>query len=117
MIEKVTIGTFKDHRGLLMWCSPEIVGFDYKYLTIGTVAKGCLRGNHYHKRIFEKILCISGKMTFKLDDEETTLEPGELVTIPVGSMHTVLNYDNELVTFIEFKNEEFTKEDPDIHVR
>jgi mannose-6-phosphate isomerase-like protein (cupin superfamily) len=117
MIEKKEIGMFKDLRGLLMWANTEIIGLDYKYLTVGTMVKGVMRGNHYHKRITEKLLVVSGKIRFKLDDEEMTLIPGDLVLIPKGVVHTIFNDEDELAVFIEFKDEDFTKDNPDIHIK
>jgi mannose-6-phosphate isomerase-like protein (cupin superfamily) len=117
MIDKQEIGKFEDFRGLLIWANKEIIDLDYKYLTIGTMLKGTVRGNHYHKRITEKLLLVSGKLKFKLDDEEINLVPGDLVLIPKEKVHTIYNDDAELAVFIEFKDEDFSKDNPDIHVR
>jgi mannose-6-phosphate isomerase-like protein (cupin superfamily) len=46
-----------------------------------------------------------------LDKESVELTMGEIATIPVNVVHTVLNNDAEVATFIEFKSKEFGKED------
>jgi quercetin dioxygenase-like cupin family protein len=117
IINKSYLKSFEDDRGLLIWANTDIVGFDYKYLTIGTMKKDTIRGNHYHKRIYEKLLCIAGNLRFKLDDEYTLLYPGDVVEIPIGSVHTVYNDSDELAVFIEFKSEDFNENDKDIWVK
>lgn len=117
MIVKEKVKSFEDSRGLLLWANKDIVGFDYKYLTIGTMNKNTMRGNHYHKRIFEKLLCITGSLIFDLDDKTTRLYPGDMVSIPIGSVHTVYNENDETAVFIEFKSEDFNENDKDIWVK
>jgi mannose-6-phosphate isomerase-like protein (cupin superfamily) len=108
-IKKEKLGNFRDKRGILMWVSPKLLKFNYKYLTMGTLKYGCKRGNHYHKKIKEKLLCISGKMTFKLDNDAVDIEEGDIVDIPVNCVHTIYNPFEEIAVFVEFKSEEFSE--------
>lgn len=110
------VESFFDNRGHLMFASPKTLDFDYKYLTMGTVNQGCKRGGHYHKRIEEKLLLLSGKLIFDLDGEVIKMEAGDIIDIPVGATHTILNVEKETATFIEFKDEEFNPDDKDIFV-
>jgi quercetin dioxygenase-like cupin family protein len=113
MINKKLIGIFEDDRGHLLWASQNLLDFKYKYLTMGTINPGCKRGGHFHKQISEMIMCISGTIILQLDSESIELNPGEIATIPVNVVHTVFNdkENKETATFIEFKSEEFGKED------
>ena len=115
MIKKTKMDGFKDNRGELMWTSIKLLDFNFKYLTIGTLKTSYVRGGHYHKRIEEKLMCISGELIFNLDDESILLEPGDIVDIPTNKVHTIRNIKKELATFIEFKSEEFDESDPDTY--
>ena len=106
---------FIDSRGILIFTSPKILDFDYKYLTIGTINLGDKRGGHYHKRIKEKLLVISGIGKFTLDSDSIILYEGDIVDIPVNSIHIIQNIGKEVLTFIEYKSEEFNEEDKDIY--
>lgn len=108
---------FSDDRGTIVFASPRLLDFDYKYLTMGTMKPNTVRGGHYHKRIFEKLMCLSGKIVFKLDDEEIVLESGDIVDIPVGMVHTLFNNGDVEASFVEFKSEEFNLDDKDTYTR
>lgn len=60
-------------------------------------------------------MCISGRITAYLDEEKTVLEPGDVVHIPLNTVHTFVNESQETVYFIEFKNVEFDKNNPDTY--
>jgi len=111
MIDKTLLGIFEDNRGYLIWASQKILDFEYKYLTIGTINPGCKRGGHFHKVINEKILCIYGTIKLQLDNDIMELKAGEIAHIPANSVHTVFNTGTVVASFIEFKSEEFGKED------
>ncbi len=115
IIQKKQLGNFRDERGILLWASPKLLDFDFKYLTTGSIEPGSLRGSHYHKKTLEQFMCITGKITCYLDNETTTLEPGDIVGIPVNVVHTFINESSETAYFIEFKNVEFDKNDPDTY--
>lgn len=115
MIQKTTLQTYKDIRGNLMWTSPKLLDFNYKYLTMGTVKPNCSRGGHYHNRISEKLLCLHGSLVFQLDNESTVIGPGDIVDIPTGKTHTITNVGIMTAVFIEFKDEEYDESDPDTY--
>jgi len=119
MIKIHRIGTFTDERGALFWASANLLDFDYKYLTIGTIKQNCKRGGHYHTKIKEKLMVIKGKLIFTIDDmldeESIILKPGDIVDIPLRNIHTVYNDWKEEAVFIEFKSEEFDKNNPDTY--
>lgn len=98
-----------------MWASQKLLGFDFKYLTTGSIEPGSLRGSHYHKRTLEQFMCVAGKIAAYLDNETTMLEPGDIVNIPANVVHTFVNENVETAYFIEFKNVEFDKNDPDTY--
>ena len=115
IIEKRQLGSHKDDRGILLWASPTLLKFDYKYLTIGSIEPGCKRGGHYHKNTFEQFLCISGRITYFRDNEKIVLEPGSIVDIPLGTVHTFINEGKEPAHFIEFKSVEVKSGEEDVY--
>jgi len=117
MITKYSLGQYKDDRGLILWASQTLLQFDYKYLTIGTMNPQSIRGGHYHKQIEEKLMCVTGKLRFNLDGEEICLNPGDIVNIPIGCVHTVYNDGHIEASFIEFKSEEFDQKKDDTYVK
>ena len=106
---------FTDGRGILIWVSPKILNFDYKYLLMGSIMPGETRGNHYHKRIFEKILCIKGTILVRVGLKENEISNGEIIDITTGELHSVTNIGDEEAFFIEFKSEELNEADRDTH--
>ncbi|HIG98331.1 TPA: cupin domain-containing protein [Candidatus Woesearchaeota archaeon] len=114
-MDKRQVGNFRDSRGILLWASPKLLGFDFKYLTTGSIEPECLRGGHYHKKTLEQFMCVAGRITAYLDNETATLEPGDIVNIPANAVHTFVNEGSEAAYFIEFKNVEFDKNDPDTY--
>jgi len=117
VINKYSIGQYKDDRGIILWASQTLLQFDYKYLTIGTMKSGSSRGGHYHKKIKEKLMCITGKIRFNLDGDELYLNPGDIVDIPIGCIHTVYNDDCMEASFIEFKSQEFDQKKDDTYTK
>lgn len=129
IIEKRQLGSHRDERGILLWASPTLLKFDYKYLTIGSIEPGCKRGGHYHKETLEQFLCISGKITYFRDNagsdrqmfplrkhnEKITLEAGDIVDVPLGTVHTFVNEGEEPAHFIEFKSVEVRDGKEDVY--
>lgn len=115
MIKIKKCNGFKDFRGNLFWASPKIIKFNYKYLTFGTLNPNTFRGGHYHKHTKEKLMCISGEFVFFLNNEWKIVKEGEIVDIPKNKTHTIYNHTNVISTFIEFKSEEFDKNDTDTY--
>jgi mannose-6-phosphate isomerase-like protein (cupin superfamily) len=119
MINKERIQQFRDDRGMLVFASPTLLDFNYKYLTMGTIEPGCRRGAHYHTRIVERLLCLSGEIEFRLEkngvSESLILYPGEIADIPIHHIHTLLNVGNDVASFVEFKSEEFDQNDKDTY--
>lgn len=117
MFEIKKLDAFKDNRGAIMFASNSLLDFDYKYLTIGTMMPGSIRGGHYHKRIEEKLACVCGEITIELDDSVYVLYSGDIIDIPTNVVHTLYNTGNELAVFVEFKSEEYDKNDNDTYKR
>lgn len=105
------LGSFTDDRGTLLWASQKLLSFDFKYITIGTMKPGTKRGGHYHKEIVEKLMCITGKLGVIIGEEKGVLRPGDIVDIPHNKIHYVINNEEELGVFVEFKDKEFSVED------
>ena len=116
-MDKQEIEGFKDNRGLIWWFGQTDIGFNFEYITSGTIEPDCKRGGHYHKEISEKIFCVKGKLLVILDEEEIFINGGDLVDIPAGKMHTVVNIGNETAFFLEIKAKEITNENKDTHYR
>ncbi len=115
IIKKRQLGNHRDERGILLWASPALLKFDYKYLTIGSIEPGCKRGGHYHKETLEQFLCISGNITYFRDSEKITLEAGDIVDVPLGTVHTFVNDGEEPAHFIEFKSAEVRDGKEDVY--
>ena len=58
---------------------------------------------HHHDNEDELFLVIKGKLTIRLPDGETTLEPGEFVIIPRGTEHLPVAEEEVQVLLIEPK--------------
>lgn len=65
---------FKDKRGEIR---DILIKERIDYVTIITNKKGCIRGNHYHKKTFQWVYIIEGRMKF------LTQMPGEPVVATV----------------------------------
>lgn len=111
------IEKYTDNRGSIMFASPELIGFIYKYQTVGTINPGHKRGGHWHKILHKKMLCVLGdiKYTLRHNDSmhgaEGKLEQGEVLDIPPGYVVNFYNDGNDVVVFIEFKNVEHDEND------
>ena len=121
-MEVATIEKFSDKRGVIMFASPEILNLPYKYLTVGTIKPGKMRGGHYHKRLHKKTLCVSGILGYTLQYHDTdtiltgSLIEGEYIDIPPGYIITFTNIGKTPAVFIEFKNEEHDENDRFRHI-
>lgn len=78
---------------------------------------GVVRGGHYHKDIHEKLMCITGMITFELDGIKTIILPGEIVDIPINCVHTLYNQGENLAVFVEFKDKEFNEKKDDTYTK
>lgn len=58
-------------------------------LTVGrvTIESGKANGEHYHPNCNEALYLLSGRLRHSLGEEETVLEPGDLLHIPRGERH------------------------------
>jgi quercetin dioxygenase-like cupin family protein len=115
IIQKKQLGKFKDERGILLWASPKLLNFNYKYLTIGSIEPGCKRGGHFHKETLEQFMCTGGKIRYSDGKENTVLEPGDIIDIPLNTAHTFTNEWDKTAFFIEFKGTEFDEKHPDTY--
>ena len=111
------MGNFTDERGILLWVSQKLLDFDFKYITIGSIKPGCKRGGHYHKKTYEQFMCVNGKIEYMRDEDSTVMEAGDIVEVPVETMHTFVNVGEDTAYFLEFKSTEFDKLDPDMYSR
>lgn len=108
----------KDDRGMLYWVSPTLLGFEYKEVTVGSIEPGKSRGGHYHKKTQERLMCIAGRLTYISDGEEkAVMEPGDIIEVPIETVHVLANKGQETAYFLEFKNVKFDKNDPDMFRR
>ena len=108
--------TFKDDRGVLVFTDiPKVDDTEWKYLTMGSLKPHTERGGHYHKKTLELLLCLSGRLRFKVGNEEIILEEGDAAYIPTGSIHTIYNDWDTLSSFVEFKSRPFIKGDNDVY--
>ena len=116
-MEKITLKGHTDDRGDLFWFGKEELGLDFKYVTTGTIHPGCVRGGHYHTKIEERIVCVYGALLVELDDKPTWLFPGDVITVPINTVHKVINAGETTAVFVELKSERIDKGDMDTYRR
>ncbi len=64
------------------------------------VLKGKSFSPHYHEKMIEVFIILSGKVTAKIDKEEEVLEKGDSVVAFEGQIHTFENLSEEDVDYI-----------------
>lgn len=96
---------------------------DRGQFSVNISKSGVEKGNHWHNTKNEKFLVVSGKalIQFRRPDSETVIEYHvtgeklEVVDIPIGYTHNIINEtDKELITFM-WCNECFDQEKPDTY--
>lgn len=62
-------------------------------LTVGrvTFAPGASNATHFHPNCEEILYVLSGELEHSINDERTTLQPGDLLHIPKGDRHSATN--------------------------
>ncbi|MCC2667086.1 MAG: Cupin domain [Gammaproteobacteria bacterium] len=55
------------------------------------IEPGRANKKHFHPEVEETYYILSGQAFFELENESTTLHPGQLVTIPIGKTHKIIN--------------------------
>lgn len=96
---------------------------DRGQFSVNIAKPGIIKGNHWHHTKNEKFLVVSGKGLIrfrKIDSEEiidyyVSGDKMEVVDIPTGYTHNIINVgDTDLVTFM-WANEAFNPEKPDTY--
>lgn len=105
-------------NGWLININKDTIGFDIKHIYVGTIAVGKDRGHHYHKKAFERFICLKGIISVQTkivggQEDFFDLESGDYVDIKPGLIHTLMNLSEEDVYFIGVVSEEFDKEGKD----
>lgn len=55
---------------------------------------------HYHEKMIEVFIIMTGKVKVKIDKEEAILEKGDMVIASEGQVHTFENISNEDVNYL-----------------
>lgn len=63
------------------------------------IEPGALVGNHVHLRTEEIYFIISGHAILTMDDLEIHASPGDLITTPIGSAHSIANRGDDNMHF------------------
>ena len=87
---------FKDRRGKII---DLIEGEKINAITLITIKKGAIRGNHYHKKTWQWNYIISGKIRLvtKMPNKKikkTLLNPGDLALTLPGELHTIIGIED-----------------------
>ena len=87
---------FKDRRGKII---DLIDGEKINAITLITIKKGAIRGNHYHKKTWQWNYIISGKMRLvtKMPNQKikkTLLNPGDLALTLPGELHALIGIED-----------------------
>lgn len=95
-------------------------------VSISTTKPGIVRGQHYHHTKIEKFIVVKGKarigLTNILDDKdnyeiEVDDSAIQIVTIPPGYIHNIVNTGDDEMTMVLWANELFNKEYPDTYAK
>jgi len=62
--------------------------------------KGKSFSSHYHEKMIEVFIMMSGKVKIKVDADEDILEKGDLVVVLEGQVHQMENISDEDVDYI-----------------
>jgi mannose-6-phosphate isomerase-like protein (cupin superfamily) len=74
------------------------------------IEPGASVGEHVHLRTEEIYYIVSGRAVVTIDDVETEVRPGDLITTPIGSAHSIRNHGTENMHF--FVTEVFPGQGP-----
>ena len=55
---------------------------------------------HYHEDMEEIFIVVSGRAEITIDDGHESLEPGDAVLVPIGSVHTMKNVGKDDVEYL-----------------
>lgn len=64
------------------------------------IPKGKTFAAHYHEKMFEIFIILSGKVRVKIDQDEETLEKGDMVVVKEGQVHEFESVSNEDVDYL-----------------
>lgn len=109
-----------DHRGSF---TEFIKTADRGQVSINISKPGITKGNHWHHTKNEKFLVVSGKGIIKfrrIDSDEVieyqvSGEQLEVIDIPTGYTHNIINTGNENMVTVMWANEAFDPEKPDTY--
>lgn len=92
--------------GRLQWLAGEkIVPGCRQTFGVSTIAVDSRNPLHYHPNCEEVLYVVSGCCEHRLDDEIVSLGPGDVVVIPPGVRHNLVNTGNEeIVCIIAFSS-------------
>lgn len=92
---------------------------------VNEISYGKRRGNHYHKKRHEWILCIMGKIKITLQDIKTKEKdsfildsedkPLKRVYIPSFYAHVVENIGEDKAIIVEYSSEQHNPKEDDFH--
>ena len=117
------VKTFDDKRGTLFealrFKTENIPGKGQVY--VYTVKPGARRGDHYHKKKEEWFFCVSGELELLLKTNKKRIkkkisakEP-EIVYVAPGTIHTLVNRNENTSVVVAYASEELDQEYPDTY--
>lgn len=75
------------------------------------IAPGMSNKKHYHPKVEETYYILSGQAWIILNDEESMVYPGQLITIPTGMTHKIINPSKDtMLCFIATCAEPWTED-------
>ena len=92
-------------------------------ISVNIIKPNCIKGNHWHHTKIEKFIVLSGEGIIKMENISTkeviniVLNDKELnvVDIPVGYIHSIINNGSRDLVVLIWANEIFNKEKPDTY--
>ena len=90
--------------------APWNVGTKYVWVGTSSVEPGCTSNEHAHDGQEEIFYCISGNGRIRVDGMESRVAPGDLVYVPPGCRHQLINDGAAVFKVLEVVSPPFVRE-------
>ena len=78
----------------------DLIAGNVQMINWSTLLPGKTFRRHLHDNMEEVFIIVKGRARIMVDDEEAEISDGDVVVIPVGSVHTMENLGQDNVDFI-----------------
>lgn len=78
----------------------ELVKGNVQMINWALLPEGNVFQPHYHEDMEEIFIVVSGRAEITIDDGHESIEPGDAVLVPIGSVHTMKNVGRDDVEYL-----------------